>query len=234
MSKIGVIIETNENEIKEANFGVITAARNGGANDVCALLLGGDATACKAAVESYGASKVVAITADGADLAAGPEVQAAAVAAVVKNFELDAVIGLSSLRGRDLLTRAAVAPLDSSCDLRAGPCTSPLPGGGSITFSLSPRSIPVMQPLLLEVVVDGIEANGAEVDFQGVDMNMGFNRPRLSAAGGGRFSGQGLLPVCVRDAMEWEARVLIESELGLLAAPFRFVTVKPGTALPGG
>lgn len=129
---------------------------------------------------------------------------------------------------------AAVAPLDSSCDLRAGPCTSPLPGGGSITFSLSPRSIPVMQPLLLEVVVDGIEANGAEVDFQGVDMNMGFNRPRLSAAGGGRFSGQGLLPVCVRDAMEWEARVLIESELGLLAAPFRFVTVKPGTALPGG
>lgn len=129
---------------------------------------------------------------------------------------------------------AAVAPLDSACDLRTGPCTSPLPGGVSVTFSLSPRSIPVMQPLLLEVVVDGIDADGAQVDFQGVDMNMGFNRPRLSARGHGRFTGEGLLPVCVRDAMEWEARVLIESDLGLLAAPFRFVTVKPGMALPGG
>ncbi|MCB1761466.1 MAG: hypothetical protein KDI68_16975 [Gammaproteobacteria bacterium] len=127
---------------------------------------------------------------------------------------------------------ARVAPLDPACDLRAGPCSSDLPGGGRVTFAISPAEIPVVKPLTLDVKVEGIPADSVEIDFQGVDMNMGFNRPRLSRLSQGHFSGPGMIPVCVRDAMEWEARVLVASDDGLIAAPYRFITVKPGVELP--
>jgi hypothetical protein len=128
---------------------------------------------------------------------------------------------------------ARLAPLDPACDLRAGPCVGRLPEGGGIRFAMQPSHIPMMEPLTLEVTLEGLEARRVEVDFVGVEMNMGFNRPALEAAGEGRFRGQGMLPVCVRDAMEWEARVLAHTPQGLVMAPFRFITVKPGVALPG-
>jgi hypothetical protein len=96
-----------------------------------------------------------------------------------------------------------------------------------VTFGIEPRSIPVVKPLTLSVEMEGLEGERVEVDFAGVDMEMGFNRPQLSASGEGRYSGPGMLPVCVREVMEWEARVLIHTQSGILAAPFRFTTVSP-------
>jgi hypothetical protein len=128
---------------------------------------------------------------------------------------------------------SAVAPLDPACDLRAGPCTGLLPDGGKIRFGIVPREIPVIKPLKFQVDVEGIDAREVEVDLQGVDMNMGYNRPKLGKLDDGHFEGQAIIPVCVRDAMEWEARVLVRTDSGLVAAPFRFITVKPGITLPG-
>ncbi len=125
-------------------------------------------------------------------------------------------------------------PADPDCDLRAGPCISRLAQGGTVTFSVEPRSIPVVKPLQLWVEVTGLETQAVEIDFTGVDMNMGFNRSALERQEAGRFSGKGMLPVCVRDVMEWEARVLIHTDLGLMSVPYRFITVKPGREPPGG
>jgi len=72
-----------------------------------------------------------------------------------------------------------------------------------------------------------------EVDFIGIGMKMGFNRSKLQATGSNSFGGRGVLPVCIRDAMEWEAKVLVHTDKGVMAAPFRFITVKQGAALPG-
>jgi len=124
---------------------------------------------------------------------------------------------------------AEVAALDEDCDLRAGPCFSALPGGGRVSLSIQPASIPVMQPLSLEVVVEGTEASNVELDFRGVDMNMGLNRAQLHAESEGRFQGEGVLPVCMSRRMLWEARVLLRTERGLVAAPFRFWTTRPGS-----
>ncbi len=123
---------------------------------------------------------------------------------------------------------AETAPLDASCDLRAGPCTVVFSGGGRVSFDIDPRDIPVVKPLVLNVKLEGLAASSVEVDFQGTDMNMGFNRAPLQPAGADRFSGGGMLPVCVRYAMEWEAKVLLQTDRGLLAAPFRFITVTQG------
>lgn len=127
-----------------------------------------------------------------------------------------------------------IAELDPQCDLRAGPCTGRLSDGASITFGIKPESIPVVTPLEFEVLVEGIGADRVEVDLQGIGMNMGFNRPQLTPRGAGRFTGNGMIPVCVRDAMEWEAKVLVYTDEGIVAAPFRFITVKPGAELPKG
>lgn len=124
------------------------------------------------------------------------------------------------------------AAVDPACDLRAGACVTRLDDGSSVAFSIEPADIPVVKPLHLKVSLTGISANGVEVDFSGVDMNMGFNRTRLSREAEGVFSGQAILPVCVWDAMEWEAQILLDTPKGLLSVPYRFITVRPGAPLP--
>jgi hypothetical protein len=124
------------------------------------------------------------------------------------------------------------AAVDPDCDLRASPCISLFTDGARVRFAIEPREIPLVKPLRLQVRLEGLHADKVEVDFSGVDMNMGYNRVTLQPGETGEFSGEGMLPVCVRDAMEWEAKVLISTPQGLISAPYRFVTVRPGLPLP--
>ncbi len=146
---------------------------------------------------------------------------------------LAAVVGVLGHRLTPLLQPEAQeqAALDPDCDLRQAPCESALPSGASIRFAVEPPSIPVLQPLQLRVQLQGLDARRVEVDFTGVDMAMGYNRVRLDSVGPGAFAGQGVLPVCVRARMEWEARVLVDTGEARVVAPFRFETVRPGVDL---
>ena len=105
MAKIGVLIETENDEIKKTNFGAITAARDGGNNEVIALLPEMDASKAQETLAAYGAQKIVQLTADGADLLASPDLQAAALADAIQHLALDGLIGLASARGRDVFAR---------------------------------------------------------------------------------------------------------------------------------
>ena len=144
----------------------------------------------------------------------------------VAGLLLVAVVAVALYKAWPLLnpTLVEVAPLDPSCDLRAGACAVRFAGGGSVRFAIEPQSIPVVTPLRLAVDTSGLDVRAVEVDFAGVDMNMGYNRAALEPAGPGVYAGQGTLPVCVRARMEWEARVLVHTAEGILAAPFRFET----------
>ena len=118
MSKIGILIETEASGVKEANFGVITAARGGGDAEIYAFVADGSAEACKEALQSYGVQKVVALGAEGGDLKSSPDLTAAAVVEALRHFEITALLGLSSAEGRDLLARTAAlldAPLVQDC-----------------------------------------------------------------------------------------------------------------------
>jgi electron transfer flavoprotein alpha subunit len=118
MSNIGILIETGEDGVKEANFGVITAARGAGSAEIYAFVLDGSAQGCKEALQSYGVGKVVALGAEGGDLSSSPNLQAAALVAAIEHFSLTALLGLSSAIGRDLLARVAAlmdAPLVQDC-----------------------------------------------------------------------------------------------------------------------
>lgn len=153
-----------------------------------------------------------------------------------------AVVGVTVYRGWALLypTVTERAPLNSNCDPRVGPCRVQFAANGRVTLEIRPRGIPAVQPLTIEAEIEGLPpALRVEVDFVGVDMDMGFNRVSLEPMpptddNHQRFRGVGMLPVCVRDRMTWEARVLLHYPDRLLAAPFRFDSLRPGAAADGG
>ena len=121
----------------------------------------------------------------------------------------------------------AEAPLDTECQLQDGACTARLPEGGRLTFSIRPRPVYAMQELELEARPEKLEVYDMEVDFSGVDMNMGFNRFPLERDGPGRFAGNAVLPVCIRDRMLWDVTVFVRTDQGRVAFPFRLQTIAP-------
>ncbi len=117
-----------------------------------------------------------------------------------------------------------VAEPEAGCDLHRGPCAAALPGGGRLTLAITPRPIPLIEPLALEVRVDSAAASKVEVDFSSPDMYMGYNRHALNAVSAGVYAGKAVLPVCTRTRMAWRARVVADTERGRVSVPFTFVT----------
>ena len=118
MGKTGILLETDNGEVKATNFGVITAARETGAAEIVGFLLGADAGACKDAVQAYGVHKVVELTSGADDFLMRPELKAMAVTEALQHYGVDALLGLSSNAGNDLMARVAAAldaPLALDC-----------------------------------------------------------------------------------------------------------------------
>lgn len=137
------------------------------------------------------------------------------------------LIGVVGYKASPLLLPKAdiTAAPDPACDLHRGACRVALPTGGSLSFALTPRPVPVIAPLEMSVELEGASADRVAVDFAGVSMNMGFNRPGLEpvvGSEGHRFTGQATLPVCVTGRMTWQATVLVESGAQRIAVPYRF------------
>jgi hypothetical protein len=108
------------------------------------------------------------------------------------------------------------------CDLQRQACAATLPDGARLQLSITPRPIPFLQALRVEVFVSGVKPRKVEVDFAGASMNMGYNRSELAASGLGRYAGEASLPVCVSGGMTWIATVLIETDRQRIAVPYRF------------
>lgn len=117
MSRVGILIETEKGRVKEANFGVLTAARGGGGNELFALLFEEGEPALEA-LAAYGAQNVVSLNTEGCDIGASADIEALALAEAIKHFRLDALLALNSPSGRDLLARLAAlldVPLVLDC-----------------------------------------------------------------------------------------------------------------------
>lgn len=109
----------------------------------------------------------------------------------------------------------------AACNPGLQVCTATLPDGGQLELSIEPRPIRALQTLSLNVAVSGLQAKTVEIDFDGTQMKMGYNRPSLTGSNG-RFTGQTILPVCVTGSMQWAATVLISTETRTIAVPFHF------------
>ena len=114
MAGTGILIEIENNMVKEASLGVMTAAKG---QEKYALVLGQEASSVKEKLGEYGAAHILHITAPG-NLSANPDLQALAVADAVKEYQLDTLLGTASAMGKDMFARIAAIleePLVSDC-----------------------------------------------------------------------------------------------------------------------
>lgn len=126
----------------------------------------------------------------------------------------------------DLRNEADVMLPVSTCQPDLQTCVVTLPDGRPLGFSVGPHPIKALQNLQLDVNVGGIGIQNVEVDFNGADMDMGYNRVKLSGTPP-RFSGRAMLPVCVTGTMKWNATVLLSAGSQRIAVPFQFTVAGP-------
>ena len=165
MATIGILIETEDGNVKETNFGVLTAARRQGDATIIAFVTEGSAEGAKDALGRYGAQKVGHITVDGAELSANPDLKARALAAAIDNYGLDALLGLASARGRDIFARLAAfmdLPLASDClDADVAANTVKKSHFSGKTFATIKMSGKVMLCAIRPNAIDAVEAPAA-------------------------------------------------------------------------
>jgi hypothetical protein len=128
-------------------------------------------------------------------------------------------------QARDGTPARVVAP-EPGCDLGAGPCAAVLPDGRRLELAVTPRSLPLMEPLTFSLTVPGPVPGEPTLTVTGVNMDMGVQRASLEPAGEGAYQGRVVLPVCSSRRMEWQARVDLPADGGPLAVPFRFETLR--------
>ncbi len=61
MKKVGIIIELRDGAVKDANYGMISCARQGGAEILYAFIINGDAQQCQGPLEAHGVHNIVEI-----------------------------------------------------------------------------------------------------------------------------------------------------------------------------
>ena len=115
MAKTGILIETENDAVKETSLGVMTAAAG---QDIVALVMDTNPAAVKDKLAEYGAATIVSVKAASGDTAVSPDLAAECLAAAVKEYGLEALLGTASATGKDLFARLAAildAPLVSDC-----------------------------------------------------------------------------------------------------------------------
>lgn len=119
-------------------------------------------------------------------------------------------------------TPDATPPATVACDVGRAACEFTLAGDSQpASIDFSPRPIPTMRPITVTLRLPRDAPVTAALDFQGVDMDMGFNRITLRRDAEGVLRGEALLPVCVTGAMRWHAELQID---GRPLARFSFDT----------
>ena len=101
MAKSGVLIETENDVVKETSLGVMAAAAG---TDIYALVMNRNAAAVRDTLAQYGASVVVEIP---GGQEASPDFAAAILAAAAKEYDLENILGTASVTGKDLFARTA-------------------------------------------------------------------------------------------------------------------------------
>jgi len=117
MNKVAILIETKNGELKQSNFGVITAA-HGDDHELYALLLDVSGAEHKATLEANGIRKVVEIASDEGPFPWNPVIWSKAVVNAMQHFGINTLLGLTSAHGKELLPRIAAqldAPLVMDC-----------------------------------------------------------------------------------------------------------------------
>ncbi len=137
-----------------------------------------------------------------------------------------------SMPNNPYLNPDVVLSVDQDCGLNQAGCERKIKELGSIRFAVEPRPIMAMSPLVFSLETQDLEVESAVIDLSGVDMNMGSYRfvfdSNQQNEGVGQFIARGNLPVCVRNKMDWQADIWLQTKRqGLLKVAHVFTAYKP-------
>jgi len=113
------------------------------------------------------------------------------------------------------------------CDLGEQTCVHPLPNGGKVSIAISPRPVPLMQTVRIEVALTGSDALVSHLDITGLNMDMGLNRVSLRSAADGTWEGETIIPVCSQRIMHWRAALILRDGLERHLLQDHFFTHRP-------
>lgn len=99
------------------------------------------------------------------------------------------------------------------CNLSEKPCTAVI-GKESFTLEFSPRPVTAEKKFIMKLVSDSTELSPREIDFEGISLNMGYLRPKLSQKSQGLYTGDYKLPVCELAKMDWRVRLIVVNKNG--------------------
>jgi electron transfer flavoprotein alpha subunit len=118
MKQAGIVIEMENNQVKDTSLGMITLAARADAF-LYALVLDGVDDNTRHMLEDYGIHTIVDMPlGDDPQIRRNPAVRAGAIADAARQLKLDAIFGLSTAEGKDIIPRVAAmmdAPLVMDC-----------------------------------------------------------------------------------------------------------------------
>lgn len=106
-----------------------------------------------------------------------------------------------------------VLPLNESCQLHKDACTTDF---GDIHITLTPHThpIPIAKGIDFTATLENLSAKRVQLDINGRNMYMGYNRIDLKQQDTQHWTGKSLLAFCTIDAMQWQLTLIIDAEDG--------------------
>ena len=127
----------------------------------------------------------------------------------------------------DLLEpRHNASVIASDCNLQQGSCQVEF-HGSLWEFQINPRNFDVLQPLqisLKKLSDSPVNLESVKVQFEGINMDMGYNLVKLQPVSGSLFESTAMLPDCTAETMYWFVHLIILSGDELSDFQFRLQT----------
>lgn len=112
---------------------------------------------------------------------------------------------------------------NKNCDLAQSTCEV-----AGYKMSLGPFPITSEKEFTVKVESKSPLGKPMEVDFEGVDLDMGLIRPKLTETRMESYSGKFEIPVCELPEMKWRARLILETPNGSKSLLYYFSSTKKG------
>lgn len=107
------------------------------------------------------------------------------------------------------------------CDLHVKPCSVEIPKLGEITLDITPKDIPLMQPLVFSIYTQNkLSDNKLDLRIYATNMNMGYQSLKMQKISDKVYRANVILPTCTVGGMSWRSEVII----GNVGGAFSFKT----------
>ncbi len=115
-------------------------------------------------------------------------------------------------------------PVSQSCQLHEHACSNEYQTI-NIILDITPKPVPIAKQLNVTAKINGTIPTQVQLDINGSNMYMGYNRITLKPQAEGNWSGKSLLAFCTTDTMQWQLTLLIDLPDGTqIQAPFLLTT----------